>query len=429
MPDPIHEDELYSRGRYQLVWDRKRDGTLRSPFLYIKWYDPDTGHFRTKSTRTADIEKAEEQLDIHFVQRERGQRICDTCGQLIASAPPHPIVDAISNYLISVRKKSSVKSIRSRLSHVSNYLIETDRLGAVCTDVTEEWIDEFRDWAFETPVMSTAGNIVGDRSAGTVEGSVRMLSAAINHAFERKDTLFEAAFKAKKPEEVSETPEYRADIPKLAEMFNYCLRPKREKGISDKAYERQLAMRESLLRFLRISVASWCRPDAAYDFSTDPALRQWYPDIKALALNPKGRQQTTKYRPVVPVPMQFADHLAQAPKGFYVGVSSVRTAFERMQDKLNLPRDGETGQKLIRRSMSKLARSRLGEVLWIEGQMMLGHRVHSKTSDIYAAFEAGYLTNVLAVTEQIIEEIEALAPGAFHRRGTGLKLVKGSLSA
>ena len=424
MPDPSNENELYSRGRYRLIWDRGPDGALRSPYPQIQWYDPASGRQRTKSTRTTDIGQAEEQLDILYVQRERGLMVCESCGQLRPAAP-HPVIDAISNYIVARRKKSSYSAIKARLAHVSNYLIETERLTATCDQVTEEWIEDFRDWAFEVPVVSTAGRVLGDRSAGTVEGSVRALCAAINFAKSRGDTPLEAAFQAKKPEDVSETPAFRADVQTLAAMFNYCLRPKRPAGMSDKGYERQLAYRDALLRFLRVSVATWCRPDAAYDVSTDPARRQWYPDIGALALNQRGRAQTKKYRPVVPVAQQLAHHLSAAPKGLYVGVDSVRTAFERMQDELKLPRDGETGQKLIRRSIAKLARSRLGEALWVEGQMMLGHRVHSKTSDIYAAFEAGYLTNALAVTEQIIEEIEVLAPGAFHRTGTGLRLVNG----
>lgn len=436
MRNPHDEDALYSRGttrlggpKYWLGRDRRSDGSLRSPNLYIFWYDAERGHVRSRSTRTTDIGKAEERLDALFLERERGQRICDQCGQLIVGAPPHALVDAMSNYLISVRKKPSLTSIKARLAHVSNYLIETDRLDTTCDQVNEEWIDDFRDWAFEVPVVSTAGKVLGDRSAGTVEGSVRALSAAINHANGRGDTPYTAAFQAKKPDEVSETPAYRADIGKLAEMFNYCLRPPRASGVSDKAYDRQLAYREALLRFLRVSVATWCRPDAAYDVSTDPARRQWYPDIRALALNQRGRPQTKKYRPVVPVAHQMVEHLKAAPVGFYIGPASIRTAFEGMQDELRLPRDGETGQKLIRRSVAKLARSRLGEALWVEGQMMLGHRVHSKTSDIYAAFEAGYLTNALAVTEQIIDEIEAKAPGAFRRNDTGLKIIQGGRNA
>jgi hypothetical protein len=90
--------------------------------------------------------------------------------------------------------------------------------------------------------------------------------------------------------------------------------------------------------------------------------------------------------------------LLDATKGFYVSVDSVRRSFEGMQDALQLPRDRETGLKLVRRSMSHIARARLGERDWIEGQIMLGHRKTS-TSDIYAPFEVGYLARALEVTD------------------------------
>ena len=83
-----------------------------------------------------------------------------------------------------------------------------------------------------------------------------------------------------------------------------------------------------------------------------------------------------------------------------------------MQVELKLPADGESGMKLIRRSLAHLARQRLGERDWVEGQIMLGHRKLS-TSDAYAPFDTGYLARALAVTDAVIEEIEALCPGAF----------------
>ena len=43
---------------------------------------------------------------------------------------------------------------------------------------------------------------------------------------------------------------------------------------------------------------------------------------------------------------------------------------------------------------------------------MLGHRKAS-TSDLYAVFDPVNLGLALSVTEAIIDEIEALAPGAF----------------
>ena len=43
---------------------------------------------------------------------------------------------------------------------------------------------------------------------------------------------------------------------------------------------------------------------------------------------------------------------------------------------------------------------------------MLGHHKPS-TSDIYALYDPANLGRALAVTEAIIDEIEALVPGAF----------------
>ena len=57
--------------------------------------------------------------------------------------------------------------------------------------------------------------------------------------------------------------------------------------------------RASLRRFLMISVATWARPDAAHDFSTDPKRRQWNSKARILSLNPRGRRQTKKYRATV----------------------------------------------------------------------------------------------------------------------------------
>ena len=114
--------------------------------------------------------------------------------------------------------------------------------------------------------------------------------------------------------------------------------------------------------------------------------------------------------------------LLDEASGFYGGVDSVKSAFESMLDELGLPRQGETGMKLIRRSMATLARKRLGEERWVQGEIMLGHRKAS-TSDVFALFEPSQLGRALAVTKDIIDEIDKMAPGAFHRSDAGLRVV------
>jgi len=88
-----------------------------------------------------------------------------------------------------------------------------------------------------------------------------------------------------------------------------------------------------------------------------------------------------------------------------------------------LPNGAQAGEKLIRRSMATLARVRIGEANWRQGEMMLGH-AKASISDIYAIPDPANLGLALAATESIIDEIEAIAPGAFYRTftATGIQL-------
>jgi hypothetical protein len=88
-----------------------------------------------------------------------------------------------------------------------------------------------------------------------------------------------------------------------------------------------------------------------------------------------------------------------------------------MELALGLPGDGQSGMRLIRRSVDTLARKRLGEENWIQGRTMLGH-VQPTTSDIHAVSDPAHLGRALGVTTALIAEIEALAPGAFYRSFT-----------
>ena len=71
--------------------------------------------------------------------------------------------------------------------------------------------------------------------------------------------------------------------------------------------------------------------------------------------------------------------------------------------------------------MATLARKRIGEANWRQGEMMLGH-VKASASDLYAIPSPANRGLALAATEAIIGEIEALTPGAY-RNLTALRAV------
>ena len=327
-------------------------------------------------------------------------RHCPTCGQERRAEESQLVTAAVADYLVLTAEKSSHNAIRARLGHVVAYVAATN-ITLRCDQVDEAWVAKFRKWAKAQPIVSPTGK-VRQRSVSTVENSVLQLAAVINDAHRRRVTPAPAQFRPIPASEVNASPEYRASIDQIAAMFRYAMTPK--------------AKRDNLLNYLRAAVATWARPDAVLDISTDPARRQWKPEASVLSLNPHGRRQTRKYRATLPVPRQFAPHLNQT-KGFYIPVKSIRSAWDSMAAELKLPDKGEAGTKLIRRSVSHMVRQIIGEEHWVQGEIFLGHH-KTKVSDVYALRQPSNLGLALAATESIIDEIEKLAPGAFYRDDT-----------
>jgi hypothetical protein len=196
--------------------------------------------------------------------------------------------------------------------------------------------------------------------------------------------------------EVTRSPSYRADIPMLAAMFRYAMANPR---------------RANLLAFLRISVATWARPDAALDASTGRG--QWNSQRGCSTSTRSGAGRRRSGGRWFPSPNAPANGSTRSPAPSFLEELS-KSTWRRMQAELGIPFEGEGGMKLVRRSMMTLARKRLGEEHWIQGRMMAGH-VPMTVSDIYALPDPANLGRALAVTKAIIDEIDQLAPGAFYR--------------
>lgn len=399
---PSEPKELYRRGQFWLGWDRKRDGSLRSPFLAIFWYDPERGRERSTSTRTADLEQARHRLDAHYLERDRGASICPTCGQQRGAAAGFLVTVAIANYqTLHGSRRASSEAIAARLAHVVRYIATLPSPTVACEHVNDEWIDRFRRWALAQPIVSTGGR-ERQRSASTVENSVVQLAAVINAAHKRGDTVRPAAFRPIPLKELSATPQHRAGVAELSAMFRHAL-AQGQRGTA-------------LHRFLLVSVGTLARPDAAHDVSTAADRGQWNSARRVLDLNPRGRRQTKKYRATVRVPWQLAEHLDAVP-GRFLPVASVRAAWESMADTIGLPAHGESGMKLVRRSVAQLLRDR--GVPSDELELMMGHRKLDAVTDLYAAFRPEHLARAVEALEGIMDEIESFVPGAVHRSRTG----------
>lgn len=386
MPRTRRPKPIYQRGEFRLYPRRGRNHE-------IVWYEGKRE--RSRSAGTTDPDAAKLALDNLYVERHGGVPCCPTCKRPLDQRG-EPAGVLVANYL---ETKPTGDAVHPRLAHILDYMAETGREDDPAVAIDEQWVAAFRKWMGERTDRT--------RAPGTIENSVIQFAAALRHGG------VVPAFKPIPTTEINRSPEYRASVATMARMFRYCLEPK---GRTEKERARRRRERENLLRFLRASVATWARPDAAHDISTKPERRQWFKDARALALNPDGRRQTRKRRATVPVARQFAPHL-DGCDGPYVTVETVKSAWESMAAELKLPSGGAAGMKLVRRSIMTLARKRLGEEHWVQGRMMAGH-VPMTVSDIYALPDPANLGRALAVTEGIIDEIEALAPGAFYRAVT-----------
>lgn len=307
------------------------------------------------------------------------------------------MANVMADYLLALDDdKASKNAIGHRLAHVSNYISTLKSADILCSEIDERWIAKFRTWLTKQPVTGNGWKNKSDRvrSPATIENSVIQLAAAMNWASQPP------AFEPIPLKEVTRSPSYRADIPMLAAMFRYAMKPRRQ----------------NLLAFLRLSAATWARPDAVLDAATTSERGQWHSQARVFNLNPVGRRQTKKRRAMVPVPECVGAWL-DTINGPVCPKEVSKATWRRMQEDLGIPFAGQGGMKLVRRSVATIARKKIGEANWIQGQMMLGH-VPMTVSDIYAIPDPANLGLALAATQAIIDEIEALAPGAFYRNLT-----------
>jgi hypothetical protein len=399
MPEPI----LYQRGPYQLRWDRTKSGALRSPFLQIFWYSFERKREVSASAGTGDVREGRRALDRHYLTHQEGEHFCNACGQPLADNNGVMVADAIADYLA----QRDDKTLSARLGHVVDYLGTLPTPDVRCDQIDEKWIGRFRTWAAKQPVVYSSGVVREEpRAPSTIENSIIQLASAI------REKRLEPHFKPIATKELNRTPRRRLSIKEMADGFRYAT-------ASVDANGRQVGTdRVNLHRFLVATVATLARPDAVHDISTDPKRDQWHSNSRILDLNPKGRRPTKKRRAIVLVPYQFARHLDRC-KGAYITAKSVRSAHDSMCKALGWPKDRENGMKLWRRSVGQLLRDPARSVPSEQIELQLGHRRIDSVTDLYAGFDPTYLREATKALEAIIDEIEALVPGAFHRTDTG----------
>ncbi|TVV75311.1 tyrosine-type recombinase/integrase [Sphingomonas solaris] len=426
---------VYRRGKYWLEKLRRDDGTERSPRWYIFWYDPAARREASASTGTADVDQAILALDRRYLS-DAGEApaYCHTCGQPLASAEAYLLSDAIADYRLEHGDlKDSAVSIQARLKHVVDFMSDEEGRGGTFGISTScavacgmPFVTAFRAWSKARPVVwrNKAGVVTASRprSAATTEESVLQVAAALNHAADADPPRSERRpiYRPLPRKQVSRPRRVRVDVPVIADMLAYAAELNKK--------------RASLHAFMVASLCTIARPDSVVDICVSPDREQWYPGSPTLDLNPFGRAQTNKYRPLIPVMPVLAEWLAAELVAFrrldqdqrkgagylvnYYGraVQDVDRAWSTMLTGLKLPTGREWKPYLLRHSLATILRNR-GVAKWdLEGFM--GHAVTGST-EVYAI---GRFATVTAALTDMLGEIDLRAPGALRRTGAEVAL-------
>lgn len=427
---PTEKGNVYQRGAFWLDLDRGAGGKPTSRNWYIFWYDPATGHQRRTSTRTSDVRLACNKLDEHFLAVHKPTSV---------DQDQYSVPTALADYWQEhASKKASSEAIKARLKLLTRFLdveVQTRRLvDPILPDhIDDSVLERFRAWAVADPIVARKkdedGNWIDGKSrsrlASTAEESIIALKAALNHALGKRRIRFAPPLKHKTRDQVTPARSYRLSVDGIAELLDFTMR-----GSGNYAghVDRLIPLR----RYLIGAICTLGRPDAILDMNVVPKRGQWMKDARCFALNPEGRLQTNKVRPVIPVvsvldawltasdewlvcrEVKFYDDDQQIDTVEQVRVASVRSAWDSARDALGIP-DG-WGPKLIRHSMSTILATRRVDL--VELEMLLGHRVLGKTSSRYVIFDPSYLGSARDGIEDVLCDVARRSGGALHPKLT-----------
>ncbi len=164
-----------------------------------------------------------------------------------------------------------------------------------------------------------------------------------------------------------------------------------------------------LLRFCMISLNTLARPDAVLDLGPAQVdMRR-----RLIKLNPEGRKQTKKYRPVVPISETLLPWLEKCDGARYVlyhgrPVASIKKSFANAVVNAGLD---SVSPYCLRHTMATELRSR-GVSEW-EAMGMLGHKSQARTTERYAKFRPDYRSEAVNAIDAYFADLRAETDGLF----------------
>lgn len=325
------------------------------------WYDPTTRHVRVASLGTRDFESAILRLAEWIVLHDRITR---------ADPTDLPVAVVLDRYYEHHGSKIASADATKRA---------VAQLKAFYGDASVAGLTLDRQGQFERELLE----------AGKAPAYIGRIQTVLKAALRR----------AYKNQEITHVPYIR--------VLGSNAQRERVLTLEECAALFNAAPPEHLFRFLLLAFNTLSRPGALLD------LQPFQADLgrRRLNLNPPGRAQTKKFRPVVPITdtllpwlrewrdLPYYVHTAKAPRA---PLSSIKTAWRKLRRRAGLGPDVDP--YTIRHTMASEMRRRSVPKWEVEG--WLGH--DGGTTDIYAKFDPDYLAQGARAIDAFFAELAPL---------------------
>lgn len=372
---PKRREREYQLGDYWLSRDPKSGNWCRA------WYDKAQRQTRRASFSTEDFERAKGLLENWWIERHRPEEQPSEKVQL---------AELLMIYFQEhARPWASEDQAAAAIAHAADFF-QLDSITTAAGRVTE-YIDHRR----------AAG-----RKDTTISRELSVFNAAGNYAVKRPRGAVLRAFRPFSSDGLADSAEDKRPRGAPASL-----------DMMARAIDAISKRDEHLFLFTVLTINTLCRPSAALDLLLDG--HQVDLEHGLVGLNPKGRSQTKKYRPILPMTESLRPWLATAMKATprrerfvmrwvkrheeWRTVDSVKTGIRGLRKNSKLPDDFTAYS--FRHGLARELRRRGVPKEQVEYQ--LGHRWLS-TTDIYAPYEPSFNATARDALDGILLDLDKL---------------------
>ena len=247
-----------------------------SPVWYVATYDPVKRKTVLRSTKTTEEAAAQKVLAGFILGHDSPQQAHSQAARGAIEARPEAVTLAcvLDEYLASIARQPSAEQARYTRAHMAAHFGEAFDVGLLSFQKQEAYLDHRIDAGVK---------------ASTVERELSVLRAALYHFSEQYPDRLPVPPKIYNPEREDNSRKRWLTPDELAALLSATKSP-------------------HIRLFILLGITTGARPEAILDLKWDAVDF----NAKRIYLNPNGRAQNTKYRPVMPLQDVLWTELQQA---------------------------------------------------------------------------------------------------------------------